>query len=207
MIVQPLSSVLSSSAPCEEVEGSQTPWLKGSSELRAMFPETSPQGEDEAAASAVNPLEEIAKGKAELAATIVRYSESISLLNEAARSAGTTSASEIVDTALVIAQALLGRELGVDRAPLLETIKNALTSIHERPIVVRVHAGDLELIQEANGDFSEQGVRLVSDQGLSSGECIVESLNLSVDSTVASRLAAARDALVDLLASEEQDAE
>lgn len=166
-----------------------------------------PECDDKAAAPAPDLLAEIAKGQAEVAETVARYQESISRLDKATQSAGKTKSSEIVDTAVVIAQALLGRELGADRESLLETIKDALTLIHERPVVVRVHEGDLDLVHEANGEFAESGVRLVSDAGLRPGECVVESLNLSVDSTVASRVDAVRDALVDLFSAEDQDAE
>jgi flagellar assembly protein FliH len=102
-------------------------------------------------------------------------------------------ADTVLDVALRIAEALLGRELAATQDAGEAALRRALDSVGAvRPLDVRLNPGDLAAL---DGVLVPDGVRLVADPSLASGDAVAMHAGGSVDARLAAGLARAREVL------------
>ncbi len=148
-----------------------------------------------------------ADGKAAAAAAAeeqqARFDTSISRLNEAAINASHVMAEQVVELALVIAEELVGHAVAQDEAQLVACVSRALSMSAGAPRpTLRICGEDARRIEDAP-ELDLAGVRIETDDSLRSGDCVVETAEAVVDSRFASRTAAVREALIDILSAPE----
>jgi flagellar assembly protein FliH len=103
-------------------------------------------------------------------------------------------AQQVLELACDLARQVVRRELQQPLAPLRAVVQEALSLAIEdaRPAMLRLHPGDLTLLQADLGEWLQgQPVRLLPDPGLTPGGCLVESAQGTVDGTLERRWARA----------------
>lgn len=123
-------------------------------------------------------------------------------LTSGAREAATTlqaaraeHAGAVLDLALEIARAVLGREPHDGGATLLERLRTVLTELDDAPLTVTVHPDDADAVARAVRDASELAVE--ADAGLRPGEARVRGPWSRAELTIDAALAAVREVLGD----------
>ena len=128
-----------------------------------------------------------------------RYAERIAQLAAATQTAARPQPEAIVELALVVARALVGREVEVDRKYFIDTLAAELVPLCENERVdVRLAPADASALGAAHPELAG-GVRIVPDRTLEAGDCVIESATSIIDRSLAPRLAAVRTALVQAL--------
>lgn len=113
----------------------------------------------------------------------------ISLESESARWVGNVE-ENICALAVTVARHVIGREVSLDRAMVLETVQLALAEFPVSEAVrVRLHPQDLQVISSVlatddNHPVNRQGVRWSADPRLALGSCLVEGSERIVDGRV-----------------------
>ncbi len=124
-----------------------------------------------------------------------RMVESIEGLSAAAQ--GLAQAPDIVELAMVVAQAVLRQEVLTRPQVVVEAVQSALDGLRgESPTRVRIHPSSLEAVRSARPDLELDGIELVGDDALGEGGCIVEGAHRAVDASVQERLERFRSAFV-----------
>ena len=103
----------------------------------------------------------------------------------------------VVELGLLLAERIVGVELGRDPGLLLESVRAAMAALPRADeIVVRLHPDSLGILQgerqslEARADGAP--IRFAADPAIPAGECLVESSQALVDATLEAQLAEAR---------------
>lgn len=118
----------------------------------------------------------------QLGATVVARSEELTGL--------------IVDGAIELAAAVLGRELALSCDPGLEAVRRAVAEMPAgRPVVVHLNPGDLAALDTAAATGGAHEVRLVGDPALGRGDAVAVQDDTTVDARVAAALERARTVL------------
>ena len=129
-----------------------------------------------------------------------RYLDSIAELERLSREASRPKAEEIVSIAMIVAKEIIGRELSLDRGLLTARLDSALEQAgSEGPLRVRLATVDLAFMGAARQDLIDSGVVFVDDPDLNQGGCVVETSQRVVDATIETRLAAAREAVLEVM--------
>jgi flagellar assembly protein FliH len=115
------------------------------------------------------------------------------LLDDARAEAAQVTAAEVIQLAVQLAEAVIGRDLHDSAVPGLDALRRALDAAPpDRPATARLAPGDLEQIRRLAPDAripDLAGVELVADPGLASGDCMVEAGDTLVDARVAPAMA------------------
>jgi flagellar assembly protein FliH len=102
-------------------------------------------------------------------------------------------AATVLDAALELAEALLGRELATVHDVGLTALRRALDSVGAvRPLEVRLSPAD---VASLDGVALPDGVRLVADPALASGDAVAVHAGGSLDARIAAGLTRAREVL------------
>jgi hypothetical protein len=102
---------------------------------------------------------------------------------------------EIVQLALAISKKIMDREASVHPEIILGVVRKALQKSKEtKPIRIRIHPLDLEMLQKAEQntaclktDFG--GIKFITDELLVRGDCLIETPKESVDAGIRGQLA------------------
>lgn len=109
------------------------------------------------------------------------------------------SESHLVDLALAIAEKVVAQEIEEGRIRIEPIVREALKQAPpRRDIAVHLNPQDLAVWQESVGDEGEMlppAIRLLADESVKRGECIVESAEGTVSATITERLSEARELL------------
>jgi flagellar assembly protein FliH len=104
-----------------------------------------------------------------------------------------TAEANLCALATAVARQVIGREVSLEPALVLELVRRALDEIDaESPVTVRVHPHDLPLVQErlggAGGEGEQIEIAFTADASLSRGGCIVETPRRLVDGRIETAL-------------------
>jgi len=137
--------------------------------------------------------------EAELSKVLDSYAQGARRLIEAAHRAGMPRANEVAELALMIASSIIGREASLDVDIVTNAIREAMkASTDTAAMTFRVSPGDLEHLRARGSDMLDR-LRIVEDESVSPGGCVMEGLETVVDASVEARLAAVRESLQGLL--------
>ena len=131
-------------------------------------------------------------GKAEIARTCELLAQAAEGLIAERSALLRADAATLVDLALEVAGALVGRALAADRDALEALVGRALAAADAPSAIVRVHPEDLSRVAA----MVPTGVKLDPDPALARGEVRVETERAVVDGSAAARLAALREPLI-----------
>ncbi len=135
-----------------------------------------------------------------------KYAAAIESLEQAAAGMHRLLAEEVVDLALEVTRALLGKELSADRGLVTEAVEKALDAVSPGEMcVVKLHPADHAYVAEHRPELSGAEVRLVADGAMEVGGFVLESAKRSVDATASKRIAAVREALVAMVSDEQKE--
>ncbi|OGF65755.1 MAG: hypothetical protein A2Y62_08665 [Candidatus Fischerbacteria bacterium RBG_13_37_8] len=109
---------------------------------------------------------------------------------------------DIVELSLRIAEKVIGEGLRNDPGLVRSVVKKALKKVEEcRQVLVRIHSIDYRMIREwlETGDFfkDKRRVKVVSDDSIQGGGCIIESSSGGVDAQVKTQLELIRAVLLE----------
>ncbi|HKA91029.1 MAG TPA: FliH/SctL family protein [Haliangiales bacterium] len=148
-------------------------------------------------------LEGLKAAQDKVETVIERYMDGIDHLAEVARAARRPVAEEVVALAMVVARAILERELTLDRDLVIETVDRALRAVEgEAAVTVRLGRADLAYVRQRRPELMRAGVAFVEDNGLGVGGCIVESADTVTEATMDARLQSVARALVEVMRAE-----
>lgn len=106
---------------------------------------------------------------------------------------------EVVTLALELAEVLIGRELSLDRPAVADALHRALRLVPDgEDLVVRLHPDDLAAVPELPSLVPDRQVRLVPDDTVEPGGCVVDAGPCHVDAQMGPALARARELLAGL---------
>jgi flagellar assembly protein FliH len=149
------------------------------------------------------------QGRAELAEALRQLAEAVevaaSQVAVAHAEALAVAEADVVNLALDLAEAVLDRELALQRAPVVDALRRSLRLAPETgPVAVRLHPEDLARLQEADGlhalgpVLGERSVEVVPDDQVAPGGCVLEAGPCRIDAQIPAALARARAALAGL---------
>jgi len=133
-----------------------------------------------------------AAGRADLDATREKVELAARALLQARSALVGADAATIVDLALEVANALLGRVLAADRDALAATVTRALKDADAPAPVLHIHPADADAIAA----IAPAGLEIEHDPGLKAGEIRVETARAVIDATTRARLEAMREPLI-----------
>ena len=135
-----------------------------------------------------------------------RYLEGIQQLEQVLRDLPASQAEDTVELACLVARAVVGRELALDRGRTAILVTDMLRLLDSpRDATVRLNAEDLDHLRTDHPElFASPNVAFVEDDQLSTGGCVVETPKRIVDASVETRLSAVRAQLEVLLHENEQ---
>ena len=187
--VSPLTSAFRRLASDGDQGGNQTPMSPDELELQALRA-------DLAGARANAREEGRQEGKLESQAAREQLSKAAVLMSQALHRQLRSDAHLIVDLALEGASGILGREFAADTDALVALVKHSLTMTgNALEPIVRVNPAE----EAAVAIHIPPNVKLEVDPGLGRGEVRVETERAVIDGTLAARLGAIRDGLVEVL--------
>ena len=98
--------------------------------------------------------------------------------------------------AITVARQVIGRELALDPALIVQTVRQAvaLLPVAQRELQVHLHPDDLLLLRELGA--AESHWQLLADPALGRGDCRLESGRSQLDARMETRLAAVIDAVL-----------
>ncbi|MCK4177617.1 FliH/SctL family protein [Aciditerrimonas ferrireducens] len=112
---------------------------------------------------------------------------------------------DVVALALDLAEAVLERELALQRTPVVEALQRCLRLAPDLgPLTVRIHPEELASLQEAEGlaalgpVLGDRTVEVVPDETVAPGGCLLEAGPCRIDGQIPSALARARAVLATL---------
>ncbi|MBI4511779.1 MAG: hypothetical protein HY698_19250 [Deltaproteobacteria bacterium] len=175
-------------------------WLQGAFEAavpEAPDEEAEKQKEEERLA---RELEQLRETQAQVEATLARYLDGIAKLEQVARTMPDAHARDAVELAFVIAKAIVGKELAVDRKQAISMVLEALKHVEgQRDVTVRLNQTDLQYLREHHPDLvGSPLVTFIEDPRLAMGGCVVETPKRIVDASVETRLSLVQARLTDM---------
>jgi flagellar assembly protein FliH len=149
------------------------------------------------------------EARRELAEAIDKLAEALRHAVAAWRMAGAAAVQvaeeDVVALALDLAEAVLERELALQRTPMVEALQRCLRLAPDLgPLTVRLHPGDLASLQEAERlaalgpVLGDRTVELLPDETVAPGGCVLEAGSCRIDGQIPSALARARAVLATL---------
>lgn len=146
-------------------------------------------------------LERLRETEARLSEVHQKYVEGIAELGRVLHALPATQADDTVELAFVIARAIVGRELEVDRARAASLVAETLKMLDApQGATVRMNPEDLEYLREHRGDlFASPHLTFAGDPAMEKGGCIVDTPKRIIDASMDTRLGAVRERLVKLL--------
>jgi hypothetical protein len=97
---------------------------------------------------------------------------------------------EVVELALVVAEAIIGRAFASDHNLMVERVTEALDSLDgERPTRLRLSPSDKKLLADERPELLARALEVIEDPKLQPGGCIVEGARRGVDATIEEKLA------------------
>ncbi|MDA8362268.1 MAG: flagellar assembly protein FliH [Gammaproteobacteria bacterium] len=130
-------------------------------------------------------------GKAQVVAQAGRLAKLIGLLNEPLADLDQQVEHELVQLAMVIARALVRRELRSDPGAVVAVVREAMSvlPVAARHVSVHLHPEDAALVRGALAlPEGERAWRIVEDPVLARGDCKVHTENSQIDASIESRL-------------------
>ena len=130
-------------------------------------------------------------GKAQVVAQAGRLAKLISLLNEPLADLDQQVEHELVQLAVVIARALVRRELRSDPGAVVAVVREAMSvlPVAARHVSVHLHPEDAALVRSTLAlPEGERAWRIVEDPVLARGDCKVHTENSQIDASIESRL-------------------
>jgi flagellar assembly protein FliH len=102
----------------------------------------------------------------------------------------------VVDFALQVVEAILGRELELAAQPARDAIRRALRIAPDRgPVAVRLHPSELELLEDLDEVLGGRTVELVGDTGIEPGGCVAHVDGCVIDAQLGPALERVREVL------------
>lgn len=103
-----------------------------------------------------------------------------------------------LNSALELAEALVGHDIAARGTPALDAVRRALAAApHDADVVVRLHPADAAVVADLATDGGlPDGLRVVADDRVAPGDCIAEAGAVQVDASVRAALARAREVLL-----------
>jgi flagellar assembly protein FliH len=103
---------------------------------------------------------------------------------------------QVIETAFQIAELIIGRELEQPETRVLDAMARALDLAPDQGLVaVRLHPADIAAIGDRAETESGRAMRLVPDQSLSPGDCVVDVGACRVDARIGAALERIREVL------------
>lgn len=94
-------------------------------------------------------------------------------------------AEEILALAVEVARQVVGRTLADEPTAICETVRQALAHLPQRQIAIRLNPDDVGLVREYLGELVAHGAhRLIEDDQIGRGGCILETPTSQLDATV-----------------------
>lgn len=95
---------------------------------------------------------------------------------------------ELMGLALAIARKMVGDTLATQPQAIADTVRRALQELPQRSAIIRLHPDDAAQVRELLGDSLAHGAhRMIEDDTLTSGGCVLEAGDTRVDATVQTR--------------------
>ena len=109
-------------------------------------------------------------------------------LDQAIKNLDTEIAQDLLDVAIEIARHLILRELRSTPESVLDTVREALQQFPQNNAMIHLHPDDTALIREYLGEqVAHMGHRLIEDDAISRGGCLIEASGSELDATVETR--------------------
>lgn len=106
---------------------------------------------------------------------------------------------EVVHLAVELAEAVVRRELALGRQPAVEALQRALSLVPTgEDLLVRLHPGDVLDAAELQALVPDRQVRVVADEAVEPGGCLVDAGPCHIDAQIGPALARARGVLAGL---------
>lgn len=106
---------------------------------------------------------------------------------------------QAVHLAVELAEAVVRRELALGRQPAIEALQRALSLVPTgEDLLVRLHPGDVIDVAELQAMVPERQVRVVADESVEPGGCVVDAGPCHVDAQIGPALDRARAVLAGL---------
>jgi flagellar assembly protein FliH len=203
--VRPISEILP-----QKDNAKKPSWLFGQETRRAQTPvpppprakTTPPAPPAEPAINAKKLEEENKRARAQVEAIVAKYTEGIERLQQTHRDMMQPYV-DSVSMAIVIARAILRRELALDPQILIDNVQELLAALgDDKPISLRIGPTDLQIIQRIKPELLDGRIELIEDPSLDLGGCIAETPTRTADGTLETRLAAIASSLYQQLSEE-----
>jgi flagellar biosynthesis/type III secretory pathway protein FliH len=191
--------VLEGRLSTKELPARDGAWLKALHEDE--LPPPPPPIPEPVVDEAAEELERLRETEARLDAAHHQYVEGIAKLQQVLHTLPATQADDTVELAFVIARAIVGRELDVDRARAASLVAETIKMLDApQGATVRMNPEDLEYLREHRADlFSSPHLTFTGDPNLDKGGCIVDTPKRIIDASLDTRLGAVRERLVKML--------
>lgn len=122
------------------------------------------------------------------------------------RSAVAVAEVEVAHLAVELAEAVLGRELALGQAPVVDALRRAVALVPDgADLIVRLHPDDVTVVGDLPSAVAEAAgvvgqVQVVADPAVEPGGCVVDAGPCRIDAQIGSALARARQVLAELQA-------
>lgn len=127
-------------------------------------------------------------GKARTEAEAQRFGELANNLDQALAKIDDEVAEELLGLAVALARQMVQYTLATHPEAVAETVRAALMQLPQGHAHIRLHPGDLQLVQEHLGEqLTHGGHRLVEDDTVTAGGCRIESPGAQIDATMETR--------------------
>ena len=109
-------------------------------------------------------------------------------LDQAIKNLDTEIAQDLLDVAIEIARHLIRRELRSTPESVLDTVREALQQFPQNNAMIHLNPEDTALIREYLGEqVAHMGHRLIEDDAITRGGCLIEASGSELDATVETR--------------------